>query len=124
MKVVITAWKHYFTSSTNYQDPNIALAKQCLRIIQFESKEINECFDLISSLQSLADFGLPDIHPFSVLNSSNRIVGGLTIPKYAIFLKKKYFIRQRIDSLLYKIFPKTFIELNRSRSQRLKLLKF
>ena len=73
MRVVLTAWKHYFSSSTNLQDPNINLAKQCLRLINFNNKEISECFDLISSLQSLSDFGLPDVHPFSVLNSKNRV---------------------------------------------------
>ena len=73
VKVVLTAWKHYFSTSTNLNDPNITLAKQCLRLITFTHKEISECFDLTSSLQSLADFGLPDVHPFSVLNSKNRI---------------------------------------------------
>ena len=71
--LILTAWTHYFSTSSNLHDPNIELAKHCLCLIKSNSKEILDCGDLISSLQSLADFGLSDVHPVTVLNSKNRL---------------------------------------------------
>lgn len=73
IQLVLTAWTHYYTTSANLYDPNIELAKHCLCLVKSSSKELLECSDLISALQSLADFGLPDIHPISVLKSKNRL---------------------------------------------------
>ena len=71
--LILSAWTHYFSTSANLNDPNIKLAKHCLCLVNTNSKELLDCADLISSLQSLADFGLSDIHPITVLNSKNRI---------------------------------------------------
>lgn len=73
VSLIITAWTHYFSTSSNLNDPNIELAKHCLCLIKSSAKEIIDCGDLISSLQSLADFGLPHIHPVTVLNAKNRL---------------------------------------------------
>ena len=71
--LVVTAWTHYFSTSANLNDPHIDLAHQCLGLVRADCKEISECVDLISSLKSLTDFGLSDIHPVTVLNSKNRL---------------------------------------------------
>merc|ERR1719193_402498 len=74
VELVVTAWTHYFTTSTNLHDPNIDLARQCLSLVKSSAdKEIRECTDLIASLQSLADFGLADVHPMVVLKSRDRV---------------------------------------------------
>ena len=73
ISLVRSAWTHYFSTSSNLLDPNIKLAKHCLCLINTNSKELLDCADLISSLQSLADFGLTDIHPITILNSKNRL---------------------------------------------------
>ena len=73
VSLIITAWTHYFSTSSNLNDPNIELAKHCLCLVKSSSKELLDCGDLISSLQSLADFGLPQVHPVTVLKSKNRL---------------------------------------------------
>ena len=73
VRLVHTAWTHYFSTSANLNDPNIELASQCLKLVKGNHKEISDCSDLVASLKSLADFGLADVHPVQILNCKNRL---------------------------------------------------
>jgi len=73
LQLLLTAWRHYYTSSSGVGDPDLELARQCLSLAQPGSREVQDCYDLIAALQSLADFGLGGVLPVTVLESKDRM---------------------------------------------------
>jgi len=73
LHLVVTAWRHYYTSASGVGDPDLELAKQCLALADPGSREIQDCYDLITALQSLEDFGLGGVLPVSVLECRDRM---------------------------------------------------
>jgi len=73
LQLLLTAWRHYYTSSSGVGDPELDLARQCLALAQDGSREVQDCYDLIAALQSLADFGLGGVLPVTVLECKDRM---------------------------------------------------
>ena len=73
LQLILTAWRHYYTSAASLNDPDIDLARKCLSLAPDGVREVLDCYDLIASLQSLADFGLSDVLPVTVLNCKDRM---------------------------------------------------
>ena len=65
MQLLLTAWRHYYISSSGVGDPELDLARQCLALAQDGCREVQDCYDLISALQNLADFGLGGVFCWS-----------------------------------------------------------
>ncbi|KAM0725693.1 NBAS subunit of NRZ tethering complex [Formica fusca] len=63
--LILEATKEYFNSSRTLIDPNMELAKTCLRLIEDDNIKIKEEYDLIKSLQILNEFNV-DILPLQV----------------------------------------------------------
>merc|ERR1719308_581730 len=73
LQLLLTAWRHYYTSSSGVGDPDLDLARQVLSLAQPGSREVQDCYDLIAALHSLADFGLGGVLPVTVLESKDRM---------------------------------------------------
>ncbi|EFN62928.1 Neuroblastoma-amplified gene protein [Camponotus floridanus] len=63
--LILEATKEYFNSSRTLTDPNMELAKTCLRLIKDDNIKIKEEYNLIKSLQILNEFNV-DILPLQV----------------------------------------------------------
>ena len=73
LKLILTAWRHYYSSASGLHDPDLELARKCLSLAPEGVREVQDCYDLIAALQSLADFGLQDVLPVSVLQCQDRL---------------------------------------------------
>ena len=73
LQLILTAWTHYYTTAASLGDPDIDLARKCLSLAPDGVREIQDCYDLIAALQSLADFGLSDVLPVTVLTCKDRM---------------------------------------------------
>jgi len=73
IKLILTAWRHYYSSSGGLGDVELDLARQCLSLAPPGNREIQDCYDLIAALQSLSDFGLDQVLPISVLECKDRM---------------------------------------------------
>ena len=73
MNSSLTAWRHYYCSTGSLHDSDIDLARKCLSLAPDTVREVQDCYDLIAALQSLADFGLGDVLPVTVLNCKDRM---------------------------------------------------
>ena len=73
VQLVLAAWTHYYSTAQDLADPDIELARKCLSLAPEGVKEVQDCYDLIAALQSLADFGLGDVLPVSVLQCKDRM---------------------------------------------------
>ena len=73
LKLILTAWRHYYSSAGGLHDPDLELARKCLSLAPEGVREVQDCYDLIAALQSLADFGLQDVLPVSVLQCQDRL---------------------------------------------------
>ena len=73
LQLVLTAWRHYYSTAASLSDPDIDLARKCLSLAPDGVRDIQDCYDLIAALQSLADFGLSDLLPMTVLNCQDRM---------------------------------------------------
>ena len=73
LQLIMTAWRHYYSTAASLSDPDIDLARKCLSLAPDGVRDIQDCYDLIAALQSLADFGLSDLLPVTVLNCQDRM---------------------------------------------------
>ena len=73
LQLVMTALRHYYSTAASLSDPDIDLARKCLSLAPDGVRDIQDCYDLIAALQSLADFGLSDFLPVTVLNCQDRM---------------------------------------------------
>ena len=74
VRLILAAWRHYYSSAGSLVDPDLDLARKVLSLAPEPGlREVQECYDLIAALQSLTDFGLDDVLPVSVLNSQDRM---------------------------------------------------
>ena len=73
LRLIVTAWRHYYSSASGLHDPDLELARKCLSLAPDGVREIQDCYDLIAALQSLADFGLQEVLPVSVLQCQDRL---------------------------------------------------
>ncbi|XP_072751649.1 NBAS subunit of NRZ tethering complex [Anoplolepis gracilipes] len=70
--LILEATKEYFNGSRTLTDPNMELAKTCLRLIQDDNIKIKEEYDLIKSLQILNEFNV-DILPLQVRLTADKL---------------------------------------------------
>ena len=72
-KLVTTAWRHYYSTSSGINDPVLDLARQVIGLLQPTPRAIDHCYDLLAALQSMEDFGLGHVLPLTILESKDRL---------------------------------------------------
>ena len=72
-KLVTTAWRHYYSTSSGINDPVLDLARQVLGLLQPTPRAIDHCYDLLAALQSMEDFGLGHVLPLTILEAKDRL---------------------------------------------------
>ena len=73
VQLILTAWRHYYSNAGSLLDNDLDLARKVLSLAPEGVREVQDCYDLIAALQSLADFGLHDVLPVTVLNCQDRM---------------------------------------------------
>lgn len=71
VKVVTIACEYYFDSSKDVDDPNLELAKKCLKLVPEKPQELAKYYNLLSALEMLHEFGV-SILPIVLRNSDNQ----------------------------------------------------
>ena len=87
--LILTSWRHYYCSTGSLHDSDIDLARKCLSLAPADTvREVQDCFDLIAALQSLADFVLGDGYSGHTLQGVSTQVVGHPVDDiyYAIFI--------------------------------------
>ena len=72
-RLVTTAWRHYYSTSSGINDPVLDLARQVLGLLQPTPRAIDHCYDLLAALQSMEDFGLGHVLPLTILEAKDRL---------------------------------------------------
>ena len=72
-RLVTTAWRHYYSTSSGINDPVLDLARQVLGLLQPTPRAIDHCYDLLAALQSMEDFGLGNVLPVTILEAKDRL---------------------------------------------------
>ena len=72
--LVVTAWRHFYSTAGGLADPALELARQVLGLLQPTPRALDSCYDLLAALQSMEDFGLAQVLPLTILETRDRMV--------------------------------------------------
>ena len=72
-RLVLTAWRHYYSTAGGLADPSLDLARKVVGLLQPTPRALDHCYDLLAALQSMQDFDLGHVLPLTILETRDRL---------------------------------------------------